>query len=205
MTDADANAETLRTYEQAAQLYCQRTGRSDEDGGLVELVTATRRVWSWVLEIGSGPGIDAALLEERGFRVRRTDATASFVEMLRAQGHQADVLDVRTDDRGGPYDAVLAQAVLLHIDRAELQRVLARLSAAVRPDGLLALSLKEGDGEEWSNHKVDLPRHFVYWREEPLRAALTIAGWQPMVLEHLATPHGPWLLSLSRRRGGRVA
>jgi 2-polyprenyl-3-methyl-5-hydroxy-6-metoxy-1,4-benzoquinol methylase len=200
MSDADANAETLRTYEQAAQLYRERTGRSAEDEGLVDLVTAHAGAGGSVLEIGSGPGVDAALLEERGFRVRRTDATAAFVEMLQAQGHRADVLDVRTDDLGGPYDAVFAQAVLLHVDRAELPRVLARLAAAVRPGGLLALSLKEGDGEGWSTHKVELPRHFVYWRADPLRAALTSSGWEPVVVEHLTTPYGPWLLSLSRRQ-----
>ena len=41
------------------------------------------------------------------------------------------------------------------------------------------MSLKEGDGEEWSVHgHVREPRRFVYWREAPLRAALTDAGWR---------------------------
>ena len=157
---SDDNAATLRTYEQAAQLYRERSARSALDDGLIDLVTTHAPDGAHVLEIGSGPGFDADVLEERGFRVRRTDATAAFVEMQRAQGHEADLLDVRTDDVGGPYDVVFAQAVLLHIDRAELPGVLARLSAAVRPGGLLAVSLKEGDGEEWSSHKVEL-RHFV--------------------------------------------
>ena len=196
---SDANDATLRTYEQAAQLYRERTARTALDNDLIELVTAYAPEGASVLEIGSGPGFDAAVLEERGFRVRRTDATAAFVEMLQAQGHQADLLDVRTDDIGGRYDVVFAQAVLLHIDRAELAGVLARLSAPVRPGGLLAISLKEGDGEEWSSHKVELPRHFVFWREEPLRAVLAEAGWEPVVVDHLSTPHGPWLVSLSRR------
>jgi len=197
---SDDNAATLRTYEQAAQLYRERSGRTALDDGLVDLVTDHAPDGAQVLEIGSGPGFDAALLEDRGFRVRRTDATAAFVEMLRANGHEADLLDVRTDDVGGPYDVVFAQAVLLHIDRAELPRVLARLSAAVRPGGLLAISLKEGDGEAWSSHKVELPRHFVFWREEPLRTALVGAGWEPVVVEHVVTPGDPWLVSLSRRR-----
>lgn len=197
---SDDNAATLRTYEQAAQLYRERSARVAMDDGLIDLVTAHAPEGAHVLEIGSGPGVDAAVLEERGFQVRRTDATAAFVEMLRAQGHVADLLDVRTDDIGGPYDVVFAQAVLLHIDRGELPRVLTRLAAAVRPGGLLAITLKEGDGDEWSSHKVELPRHFVFWREEPLRAALSSAGWELVVVYHLETPHGPWLVSLSRRR-----
>ena len=61
--------------------------RTAMDDSLIDLVTAHAPEGAHVLEIGSGPGFDAAVLEERGFRVRRTDATAAFVEMLRARLH----------------------------------------------------------------------------------------------------------------------
>ena len=54
------------------------------------------------------------------------------------------------------------------------------LAGSPRPRrrGALHVSLKEGDGEAWSTHgNVAAPRHFVYWREEPLRDALEAAGW----------------------------
>jgi 2-polyprenyl-3-methyl-5-hydroxy-6-metoxy-1,4-benzoquinol methylase len=199
---SDDNAETLRTYEQAAALYRERTVTGDaEPDDLVALVAEHADAGARVLEVGSGPGVDADRLEALGFTVRRTDATRAFVELQRADGHEADVLDVRTDDLGGPYDVVLAHAVLLHIDRTELPAVLARLRSAVRPGGLLALTLKEGDGEEWSSHKVELPRHFTYWRLEPLRDALLGAGWEPVVLEVTTAPYSPWLRSVSRNPG----
>ena len=47
------------------------------------------------------------------------------------------------------------------------------------------MSLKEGDGEEWSVHgHVRAPRRFVYWREASLRAVLTDAGWRVQELKH---------------------
>lgn len=199
---SDDNAETLRTYEQAAALYRERTVRGHaEPDDLVALVAEHADRSASVLEIGSGPGVDADRLEALGFTVRRTDATRAFVDLQRADGHQIDVLDVRTDDLGGPYDVVFAHAVLLHIDRAELTAVLARLRTAVRPGGLLAITLKEGDGEGWSSHKVELPRHFTYWRLEPLRDALVGAGWVPVVHQRTAATYGPWLRSLSRNPG----
>ncbi len=197
---SDANAETLATYERVAGLYRERTvRRDDKSGDLVGLVTTHAPAGASVLEVGSGPGHDAHRLEAHGFAVRRTDATRAFVEMLRADGHQADVLDVRTDDLGGPYDVVFAHAVLLHIDRDELPRVLRRLLAAVRPGGLLAMSLKKGDGEGWSSHKVERPRHFTYWRAEPLRDVLLGAGWDPFLLGPTDPTYGPWLKVLARR------
>ena len=47
------------------------------------------------------------------------------------------------------------------------------------------MSLKEGDGEEWSVHgHVRAPRRFVYWRAEPLRAVVEGAGWQVQDVAH---------------------
>ncbi|MEP9364699.1 class I SAM-dependent methyltransferase [Nocardioides sp. CN2-186] len=162
-----------------------------------------------VLEIGSGPGRDARLLEELGLDVRRTDISTGFVELLRAEGHEADRLDPLTDDLddparpGTPYDGVWAAACLLHVPRVDLPTVLARLAEATRPGGVLGLALKEGDGEGWSRHgHVSAPRHFVYWRAEPLRAALEGAGWQVDHLNvRLGTESGqPWLEVRASRR-----
>ena len=61
-----------------------------------------------VLEIGSGPGRDAALLESLGVDVRRTDISPGFVDLLRARGHDADVLDPLTDDLDDPARSGLA-------------------------------------------------------------------------------------------------
>ena len=104
---------------------------------------------------------------------------------MRSRGYDAEVLDPLTDDLGGPYDGVWASACLLHVAREDLPTVLRNLAGATRPGGALAMSLKEGDGEEWSVHgHVRAPRRFVYWREAPLRAVLTEAGWRVQELAH---------------------
>jgi len=154
-----------------------------------------------VLEIGSGGGRDARAFEERGLRVRRTDVTAAFVELLRSQGHEADVLDPLTDELGGPYDGVWANACLLHVDRADLPAVLRRLAEATRPGGVLALSVKEGDGDVWSAHgTIPAPRRFVLWREPELTAALTVAGWTVDEVRHRPGLRGEsWLMVRAAR------
>ncbi len=119
-----------------------------------------------VLEIGSAGGRDALELEARGLTVRRTDVTPAFVELMRSRGHEAELLDPLTDELGGPYDGVWASASLLHVARRDLPVVLRRLAEATREGGVIALSLKEGDGEGWSTHgQVQAPRRYVYWRE----------------------------------------
>lgn len=109
---------TLATYEAAAQRYVNQVPASPSGAliafldRLAELV-GTRHV----LELGSGPGWDATYLEDHGLRVTRTDAALAFVERMRTAGHEARRLDVCTDELAGPYDAVLADALLLHLSR----------------------------------------------------------------------------------------
>jgi SAM-dependent methyltransferase len=158
-----------------------------------------------VLEIGSAGGRDALALEERGLVVRRTDVTPAFVELMRSRGHDAELLDPLTDDlvdeRHGPYDGVWANACLLHVAREDLPTVLRNLAGATRPGGALAMTLKEGDGEEWSVHgHVRAPRRFVYWREAPLRAVLADAGWRVQDLTHdVGTTGQEWLTTRAVR------
>lgn len=151
-----------------------------------------------VLEIGSGPGRDAAELESRGLRVRRTDATPAFVERLRREGHSADLLDVLTDELGDGYDGIWASAVLLHLERDQLAPVLRRCRAAVRPDGVLGFSMKEGDGEAWTTEKLGAPRYYVYWRREPLVALVRRTGWQPAEVSQASGRWADWLYLICR-------
>jgi SAM-dependent methyltransferase len=157
---------------------------------------------SSVLEVGSGSGRDALALEGLGVRVRRTDITPAFVDLLRARGHDADVLDPLHDDLGGPWDGVWANAVLLHVRRSDLPVVLARLHDATRAGGTLGLTLKEGDGESWSTHgNVPAPRLFTFWREDPLRAVLEGSGWRvDAVTSRVAGNGQAWLSGLATAR-----
>lgn len=76
-TSEDSSAITLATYELHAEQYIARTSniRSQLVDDLIALVPQD----SSVLELGSGPGRDAAALEEAGLVVTRTDGAASFV------------------------------------------------------------------------------------------------------------------------------
>lgn len=202
--DSDPDDITLAAYQASADRYIARTrpatpalrGFLDRFAGMAGS--------GQVLEIGSGPGRDAGYLEEHGVRVTRSDATPAFVARLRAAGHHARLLDVRSDDLGGPYDGVLANAVLLHLSREQFRAAMHRVRQAVTGGGLLAVTLKEGDGEQWSTAKLGLPRHFTYWREAALRAVLQDTGWDVTFLEHVPGRTDQWLLLIARA-GGRTS
>src|SRR5690348_491667 len=134
MEETEPTARTIESYEAIVEDYAQETaGPAVLASGLTALAEAVPG--GRVLEIGSGPGWDADVLEEAGLTVRRTDLTEGFIRFQRDRGKQVDRLDVTVDDLGGPYDAVVALHVLQHVPTAELPAVLTKVTGALRPDG----------------------------------------------------------------------
>jgi hypothetical protein len=97
---------------------------------------------------------------------------------------------------------VWASASLIHVRREDLPEVLRRLAAVTATGGAFHLAVKEGDGARFSTHgHVAAPRHFTYWREEPLRAALDAAGWTVDTVDRSTSERGEgWLDVLARRQ-----
>jgi SAM-dependent methyltransferase len=197
---SDPRASTIAAYQADAATYAAGTAQTPPSvlRDLDEFAACVG-AGGHVLEIGSGPGHDARRLESRGLVVRRTDVTPAFVDLIRADGFAADLLDPLVDDLGGPWDGVWAHAVLIHVAREDLPALLVRLRAATRRGGTFYLSVQEGDGHAWlTRGHVAAPRHFTFWREEPLRAALAAAGWEPMVVRRTESTSGQWLDVLAR-------
>jgi len=192
---------TLTSYESAADLYVQRTRRDSTRAWQPFIDEFAAQVdEGLVLELGSGPGWHAAELERSGLRVERSDGAAAFVDMMERDGYSARKLDIVTDVFGGMYDGIFANAVLLHLNSLQFDAVIAKAAAALRPGGMLAFTLKEGDGEEWSNEKLDLPRYFKYWREPDVRARLDPTVWESVSITSEMSGGGQqWLMVLAER------
>ena len=106
--------------------------------------------------------------------------------------------------RAQEYLRGFANAVLLHLSRDQFADLLRRARTAIAHGGVLAFTLKEGDGEAWSEHKLGLPRHFTYWREPAVRSALHRAGWPDASIAHVAGREN-WLHVLARHRRSGAA
>lgn len=93
---ADPLGITLATYEATARRF-QETGVVLDPSvrSFLDRIVDRVGVGGHVLELGSGPGRDARYLEGCGVRVRRSDATRAFVDILREDGDEAQLLDVR--------------------------------------------------------------------------------------------------------------
>lgn len=170
--DLAKSRKTINAYEDCAERYdalVRHVPNQREQKWLQRLVAITGK-GGRILEVGSGPGYDADFVEGLGAQVRRTDATKRFLELQAARGKHGEFLDLITDDLGGPYDAVLALCVLIHVPREQTDQVLAKIVGSLRPGGTFLVSMRIGDGEKSGEY------HTVYWRRDDFAARLESAG-----------------------------
>ena len=102
-----------------------------------------------VLDVGCGTGVPSAgMLAESGLEVVGIDVSTAMLALARRNVPAGrfvamDVLEL--DATLGEFDAVAAFFSLLMLRRADIPRVLRRVRAILRPGGVVAIGMVEGD------------------------------------------------------------
>ena len=201
----DVNDQTLDGYNKAVAKYIDTSpqlvgGQVKEwiDKNIDRLGNNPK-----ILEIGSGSGRDADYFASRGYVMELTDASKGFVDYLNRAGKTARLLNVLTDDLGSGWDMIFADAVLLHFKPVQLRMVLSKVYDALKPNGIIAFSLKIGTGEEITNRKLNVPRYFRYWEADEIRKVLTDAKYTDIEVDTSDDYRGKdrpdWLLINARK------
>lgn len=170
-----ADEETLAVYSGAVARYAEMVADAGDDPLLAAFIGALP-AGGQVLDLGCGPGIQAAAMARAGLRVTATDAVPEMVALAAAQpGVKAQV--ARFDDIAGRdiYDGIWANFSLLHAPRADLPRHLAALRGTLRPGGLFHIGMKTGTGER----RDSLGRLYTYVSADALDRLLRQAGLTP--------------------------
>lgn len=174
---SDEKRRTVEAYDVYAERYAEVTRESHFESRDEALAVFMARVKpeGRVLEIASGPGWDADVMEAHGLTVRRTDISEGFIAVQAKRGKRVEQLDLIEDDLGGPYDGVVALYMIHHISRPLVDGVIARLAAALVPEGLLLFSFQLGEGER-VNAEPTGGYHIVMWPREEMEAMLVRHG-----------------------------
>lgn len=101
-----------------------------------------------VLDVGCGPGHDAATLAGMGHEVTAVEPTPELLQgAARLYGDKVRwVADGLPDlaKVSGAYDFVLISAVWMHLDKSQRRLALPRIAGLIAPGGVLTLSLRHG-------------------------------------------------------------
>ena len=199
----DEVERTLATYEGNAEAYAEKylseSGLEAYGGPFLDRLDGGR-----VLDLGCGPGVDAAVFAQLGVDVVGLDVTPSFLRRARehfvevtadvAADRQARASFVRGDMRSLPFEAdsfdgIWVSGSFHHVPREQAPDTAAALARLLRDGGCAYISVKrEPTGSEVAD------RHFEFYEPEAFRALLADAGFDVEIVE--AT--GPWIGAIAR-------
>lgn len=101
-----------------------------------------------ILDIGFGSGRDSLYFKSKGYTVYSIDPEESFVKHAKEIGLE-NVYQLKAEEIGfaGVFDGIWACASLLHVPSDSLNEVFRKCSTALKPEGIMYVSFKQGDFE----------------------------------------------------------
>jgi len=185
------NDRTIQSYQEKVQEYIA-AARPEINPAVRVLINTSLDLIprsGMILEVGSGPGKEAEYILSKGFDVECSDAVPNFVEILQKKGFKTRMLNLLTQDIGGMYDMIFANAVLLHFNPEETQFVSQKICGALNKNGIFTVRVKKGNGAFWSVEKLGKPRYFYHWDPAEFRIMLEKCGFQIVSLTESYTEH----------------
>ena len=199
---AKITATTVGHYNEVADDFREGTRDHDVSQNIAALLRHIKGETPWhILDFGCGPGRDLKTFSAMGHIAVGLDGAERFADMARAETG-CEVLQQNFLELNLPaerFDGIFANAVLFHVPRQELPRVLRELHATLKPGGVLFSSNPRGENQEgWNGSRYGAYHDLEAWRE-----LLNDAGFTE--LEHYYRPEGlprekqPWLASVWRK------
>jgi SAM-dependent methyltransferase len=168
--------DTARYYDAEGDLRCNRPldeRRVAARATFLALLDPARRV----LEIGSGPGRDAAAFMAAGHRYAAVDLSYGHAQRCHATGAPAAQASVRhLPFATGALDAVWTMSTLMHVPDVAIDAALGEIRRVLAPGGVLAAGVWGGaDAVDWDERATGR-RLFARRTDERWRSMLARVG-----------------------------
>ena len=139
--------KTIDYYNKHAEEFTASTFEVDMESlyqpFLAELPEGAR-----ILDVGCGSGRDTLAFKNKGYQVDAIDYSEELVKKAtRLTGIPIKLKSFYEVDDYEAYDGIWACASLLHCERNRLKEVIGKLVSALKPNGVLYMSFKYGNGD----------------------------------------------------------
>jgi cyclopropane fatty-acyl-phospholipid synthase-like methyltransferase len=136
-------------------LYIQHSQKdiSEEAKLWIDSFLHELKVDATILEIGSGTGRDAEYIEQKGFKVIRTDIHKEFIDyQMKTHGKVVSIYDITVDDLpkelAQAYDAIFACAVFNHFSLENVSDLFIKISKRLNQNGVFAFNVTKDENTD---------------------------------------------------------
>ena len=204
-----SDPDTIATYEAVADEYRERHGDRSNVAEIVEafldaLDDATGTPaddptdCGRVLDVGCGPGWESATFADADFDVLGIDLTTEFLHTAATEtAPDADFARMDMQRLGlaeDVFDGLWACASFLHVPRENAPATLDGFERVLTDGGVLALSVKRGEGIREGDGYENDEREFVLYQPDELHELVEDVGFE---IEALDARDG-WIFLLGR-------
>lgn len=160
--------QTIDTYNKMAQEYDDETVDFWDRFPRAFLNKFIELSAKKIVDIGSGPGRDGLILQQAGKDIICVDASEAMVKLSSERGLQSvlagfDSLPFENE----LFDGIWSYTALLHISKKSIRTPLKEIYRVLKPSGIFALGLIEGNTEEYKKSSgVDMPRWFSFYQKD---------------------------------------
>ena len=196
------NHKTIGSYDRIAPEYMEINRDRSVIQKSFDRFTHYLKTGDTIIDVGCGPGFDAAIFRDMGFTVFAMDR--SFGMMDRGRREFGEIF-VQADMRQLPFfnsaHGLWVNASLLHLERDDVPNTLCQFYLALKKGGILLVSVIKGAGEEWttSPYGKDASRWFTYWEEEHLDTLLSAQQFEILESWSSMAPNRKWLVRICRK------
>jgi SAM-dependent methyltransferase len=189
---------TTETYDQFAAQIAERLWKADVSE-LSDAFCALIPPNAIILDAGCGPGRDSARFNSLGHWSVGLDLSIGML-LEAVQLSDGDFVQGNMTALPFPpasFDAAWVAASLLHLPRDAAPGVLTEIHTILKPEGLLFLALKKGEGEVWEQREG--LRLFTFYQDEEIARLLDQARFAVEKLWTNSTPKQDWINVLARK------
>jgi len=182
MLDNDYIAKTIQAYDNAPDKYASATGEMINRPELEIMLKYLSDQSLPILDVGSGSGRDAEILTKMGYKTVSIDLSAELLRKAKSLHPDLEFkhMDIRKlDFPDNSFGGIWCNAVLLHLNDDDLARALEEIYRVLAPEGIVAVSFKEGEGsrEVVDTFSSELARFYNFKKDTELNDALHKAGF----------------------------
>jgi SAM-dependent methyltransferase len=146
-----------------------------------------------VLEIGSGAGDEAKMLQNIGYAITASDVVPEFLKLLQQKGLPTIKFDAKSQELPDGLDAIYANAVFVHFSNAELINFLQNAKLKLENEKAIFLSVIKGEGMARDARGRGFPRDFQYYNPQELRELITNEGYSILDFQE---PDEKWIQAI---------